>query len=79
MQDQELHQWIPCRIYPGMFSDERAVEVGDRSYFVSQNDVKGASRVDGAAGQLRVKRVQIHGQPWVELPTTEVDTVPYEG
>ena len=32
-------QWIECRVSPGMFRDERVVEVSGRSFFVDEKSV----------------------------------------
>jgi hypothetical protein len=72
MAEQEQERWIACRVYPGMFSDERAVEVGDQSFFVNQDDVR-----DGAdnAGQVKVTIIEIDGREFAVIPTSTRETV----
>jgi hypothetical protein len=68
--------WIPCRVYDGMFSDERAVEVdvGSRvmTLYVSRDVVKG----DAEAGRLKVQVVERDGEKWAVLPTSTREAIP---
>ena len=70
-------QWIDCQVFPGMFSDERAVQVGKDSYFVDANVVRSGR---DHAGKLRVIVVEgAGGKKWAILPTNMRDSIPYSG
>lgn len=67
-------QWIPCRVSPGMFRDERAVELGGRSFFVEQRSVRN-ELADGRA-EIEVLLVERDGgERWAVLPTSSRETV----
>ena len=70
---EQPKQWLRCRIYPGMFSDERIVEIGERSYFVQEESVR---NVKDGHGEVQIRIVKINGVEWAELPTNYSDTVP---
>ena len=68
--------WISCRVYDGMFSDERVVEVDAGSQvltvYVSRDVVKG----QGDAGRLKVQVVEQYGKKLAVLPTSTRETIP---
>lgn len=66
-------QWIKCQVYPGMFSDERVVEVGDREFFVEVNSLR---NVKGEAGEVEVGVVEIDNHEWAVMPTRMVEMIP---
>jgi hypothetical protein len=66
-------QWFKCRIHPGMFSDERIVEIGERDFFVEEKSVR--NEKDGY-GDVEVRIFEMGGTKWVELPTNYSDAVP---
>ncbi len=72
MQDQQK-RWIPCEVYPGMFSDELVVEIDDRSFFVGRDAVR---RHEGNRGEVLVTIVDANGGTWAVIPTTTRETVP---
>lgn len=67
-------QWIACGVSPGMFSDEREVEVNDRSFFVHEKSVRNVT--DDGRGEVEVTIVERDGQKWAVLPTNTRETVP---
>ena len=73
MQQQQNQEWIPCRVYPGMFSDELVVEIGDRSFFVSCDAVR---KHEGDRGEVLVTIVEVDGRKWAVVPTSTRETVP---
>jgi hypothetical protein len=66
-------RWVPCRVYPGMFSNERTVEVLGRSFFVEEKSVR---NVTDDQGELEVMIVEIDGREWAVIPTNTRDTIP---
>ena len=66
-------RWIECRVSPGMFSDERIVGFGDRSFFVEEKSVR--NEKDGR-GEVEVKIVEFNGKKWAVLPTNYSDSIP---
>ena len=68
-------QWIECRVSPGMFSDERAVEIGGRSFFVDEKSIRNA-QPDGRAEVEVVILVREDGKRWAVLPTSSREAVP---
>ena len=68
-------QWIECRVSPGMFSDERAVEVGGRSFFVDEKSVRNAQE-DGRAEIEVLIVLREDGEKWAVLPTRFREAVP---
>lgn len=68
MDDHEK-RWIRCRVTPGMFSDERTIEIAGRSYFVDERWVRNVA-ADGA-GEVEVTIVRDDGCEWVVLPTSD--------
>ena len=67
-------KWIECRVTPGMFSDERTVEVRGRSFFVEKNVVR--SEKNGS-GQVEVIIVEKNGEKWAVLPTPTRESIFY--
>ncbi len=65
-------RWIGCRVSPGMFSDERIVGFGDRSFFVEEKSVR--NEKDGR-GEVEVRIFEMNGKKWAELPTNYSDAV----
>lgn len=59
-----------------MFSDERTVEVNDRTFFVHEKSVRAVS---GDRGEVEVTVVERDGQKWAVLPTSTRETVPIVG
>ncbi len=70
---EQPKQWIECRVCPGMFSDERIVGFGDRSFFVEENSVR--NEKDGR-GEVEVKIVEFNGKKRAVLPTNYSDSIP---
>ena len=66
-------KWIACGVSPGMFSDERLVEVNDRTFFVDEGSVR---NVKEGHGEVHVTVFEIDGKPWAMLPTNTRETVP---
>lgn len=62
-------QKIPCRVAPGMFSSERAVEVQGRWYFVDARHVSSSAKSD--TGELEVTVVVDGGARWAMIPSCE--------
>lgn len=69
----EKKQWIECRVSPGMFSDERAVELCERSFFVEKKSIRHEQN-DGRA-EVEVLIVERAGKRWAVLPTNFRETV----
>jgi hypothetical protein len=65
--------WIECRVSPGMFSDERTVEVGGRSFFVEEGAVRNVGP-DGR-GEVEVTVVERDGKRWAVIPTNTKESV----
>ncbi len=64
--------WIQCRVSPGMFSSERTVELGSRSFFVEERSVRNV-RADGY-GEIEVQILpQRDGRDLAVLPTEAKD------
>lgn len=66
-------RWLKCRIFRGMFSDERAVQFFSKngetaSAFVPESSVRG--QVDGQ-GMVRVLVFQEESTAWAMLPTED--------
>lgn len=62
-------QWIDCAVAPGMFSDERAVEVRGQWFFV---DARCVLQVEDRGPALLVADVfEADGLRWAALPTTD--------
>ncbi len=70
---ETMSKWIQCRISPGMFSDERTVEVDDRAFFVNKASVR--EEGDGN-GCVEVKVVEVDGQKWAVMPTSTRESIP---
>jgi hypothetical protein len=71
-------QWLKCRVYKGMFSDELAVKVSslkgnDTSVFVPKAAVEGV--VDDE-GKVRVRVFREGKTAWAVLPTETRTTIP---
>jgi hypothetical protein len=66
-------RWIRCRVRPGMFSDERTVEVEGRSFFVEPRSVRN-TEPDGT-GEVEVTIVRDGNREWAVLPTNYRDSV----
>ncbi len=66
-------QWFKCRVHPGMFSNERIVEMGGRDHFVAERSVR--NEKDGR-GEVEVKVVEYKGEKWAVLPTNYSDSIP---
>ena len=66
-------KWIPCRTYPGMFSDELVVELDERSFFVARDAVRGQA---GDHAEVLVTIVEIDGKEWALMPTSTKEAVP---
>jgi hypothetical protein len=64
--------WISCRVRPGMFSDERVVEVSGRSFFVEVGAVRQTS---GDEGEVRVQIFDTNGKRRAVLPTRMSESV----
>ena len=60
-------QWIPCNVAPGMFTDERAVEVEGRWFFVEARYVQAAQRT--GPGLLEVVLFEEGGNRWAMIPS----------
>jgi hypothetical protein len=73
MESSSKTEWIECRVSPGMFSDERAVELGERSFFVDEGAVRNVGQ-DGRA-EVEVQLVERGGEKWAVLPTSSRETV----
>ena len=58
-------QWIECRVSPGMFRDERVVEVSGRSFFVDEKSV----RKEQGHFEVLVTIIQTNGHKRAVLPT----------
>ena len=73
----DRQEWITCRVFDGMFSDEFAVEVGSRdsgmTVFVDRSAVRNRH---GNRGELSVVVYERDGARWALLPTSTRDTVP---
>lgn len=62
-------QWIDCAVAPGMFSDERAVEVQGQWFFV---DARCVFQVEDRGPALLAAHVfEADGLRWAALPTTD--------
>lgn len=72
--DDSRQQWIPCGVSPGMFSDERVVEINDRTFFVNEKSVRSVEGRD----EVEVTIVERDGQKWAVLPTSAREMVPLE-
>jgi len=70
----QRERWIPCRVFPGMFSDERTVEVSDQSFFVQVESTRNVQE-DGI-GEVLVTIVERDGHELAVLPTNMKDSVP---
>jgi hypothetical protein len=66
-------QWIQCRVYPGMFSDERAVEIDGRSFFVEEKSVRRVAA--DHSGEVLVTIVESDGHKWAVLPTNTRESI----
>ena len=66
-------QWLKCRVYPGMFSNERIVEIGERDFFVEEKSVR--NEKDGH-GEVEVRIFEMNGKKWAALPTNYSDSIP---
>lgn len=66
-------RWIPCRVFPGMFSDELVVEVNDRSLFVNRDAVRARQ---GDQGEVLVRVFEADGTTWAVMPTNASDSIP---
>ena len=65
--------WMRCQVSPGMFSDERTVEVEGRYFFVEEVSVRNVG-ADGW-GELEVTIIERDGHRWAVLPTNYSDSV----
>lgn len=74
MEKREDQRWIPCRVGPGMFSDERMVEVSGRSFFVDARNVRDSR--DSDLGEVHVTVVDIDGEKWAIIPTSTRESIP---
>ncbi len=74
MTTTEQKQWIGCRVSPGMFSDERAVELGGRSFFVDENAIRNEQADGRAEVEVRIV-VREGGEKWAVLPTSSREAV----
>ena len=70
---EQRKQWLECRVYPGMFSDERIVGFGDRSFFVEEKSVR--NEKDGH-GEVEVRIFEMNGEEWAVIPTNYSDSIP---
>ncbi len=70
-------EWITCRVFDGMFSDELAVEVGTGdtgiTVFVDRGVVRNRQ---GDRGEVSVRVHELDGVRWAVLPTSTLDTIP---
>lgn len=65
-------QWISCTLAPGMFTDEWAVEVLGRWFFVDARHV----RQEGVrSGKLEVSVFDDDGSRWAVIPSPERATI----
>ena len=67
-----MKKWIPCRVFPGMFSDERTIEIGDQSFFVDEKTIRNEH---AGLAEIEVEIVRVDGQKWAVLPTSTKETV----
>ncbi len=65
-------RWIGCQVSPGMFSDERAVEVGGQAFFVEERVVR---NVENGRGEVLVCIIEKEGQKWAVMPTSTRESV----
>jgi hypothetical protein len=74
-------EWLKCRVFKGMFSDERAVVFRlksgeDYSAFVSESKVIGNINEEG---KLRVKVFRNNGSILVQIPTDQPEVMAVQG
>ena len=65
--------WMRCQVSPGMFSNERTVEVEGRYFFVEAASVRNVG-ADGW-GELEVTVFEREGRKWAVIPTNYRDSV----
>ena len=70
---EQRKQWIECQVFPGMFSNERTVEVGSRSFFVEEGSLR---NVKDEAGEVEVTIIEIEGKEWAVMPTSTRESFP---
>ena len=71
-------QWLKCMIFKGMFRDELAIQVADRSgtfnsFFVPRSNVDG--KLD-EEGKVRVRVFRQGDIKWAVLPTDNPTSIP---
>ncbi len=72
------HSWLRCRVFKGMFSDERAIVFPlksgvSSSAFVPKSAVRG--EID-QEGKVRVEVFRDNGTIWAVLPTDDRESIP---
>ena len=72
-EQQQQSQWIPCRVYPGMFSDEVVVEINNHSFFVPKHEVK---KENDDHGTIHVTIIEFRGKRWAVVPTNTMESIP---
>ncbi len=66
-------QWMKCKVYKSMFSNERVIELEDRDFVVPADKVKGEP---GGSGQVEVKVFSRPDGTWAEIPSGNSTSVP---
>ena len=71
---------INCIVYPGMFSDELAVELGGSVFFVPSSNVivDGDPDKDGIQGRLKVQVMEYEKKWWIVVPSDNRPELPIE-
>ena len=67
-------RWLRCEVSPGMFSDERTVQIDGRSFFVDQQVVRNVD--EKGLGEVEVMIVEEADQRWVVMPTNTRESFP---
>ena len=69
-------QWMQCKVYKSMFSNERVVELDGRDFVVPADKVKGEP---GGDGRVEVKVFDRPDGKWAEVPSYNSTSIPVNG
>lgn len=74
-----MSQWLKCRVFKGMFSNERTIVVRVKGNHPSEFIVPDhAVQQHNHESRVRVKVLNRSDATWVVLPTTDHESVPVE-